>query len=301
MRRLLPLLAIAALPALAQTNLDWQQVGGSLGVVPTSKGIAGQGYDTPLMAGGEVQVQGGFLAHRLMINHAPFLVSGLADLDENTGFMPVKIPLASHFADLDGESLRYSVTLDGKATTATISHDTLTLSGAGGFSGTVSIVLNAQDESRSVADTFNVVVRPSVGIHTAPRQSTSKFLNARVPKIFASTVTGLGDGTLKNSACKETEDCLSLELLLPGAASVSLSIFDQIGTPVIALDQNVTKGDLAALAPSGDGRFLYPVTWNLRAGNGQPVAAGVYLWKIKVRTTTGQVLETIHRMGVRGR
>lgn len=304
MPRLLPLLTLAALPALAQTNLDWQQVGGSLGVTTTSKGIVGQGYETPLQSDNTYQLQGGFLASPLLVNSLPFLVTSFQDLSKETGFATIRIPLGEHFADLEGDSLGYSVVVSGPVS-AEVVGDTLLVKAKESYTGTASVTVTATEPARpqpeEVTSTFSVTVQAANGIHTAPRQAVSKILNARVPKIFASTVAGIGNGALRSGTCAEAGDCLSLELLLPGAASVSVSIFDQIGTPVIALDQEIAKADLAALAPSGDGRHLLPLTWNLRAGNGQPVAAGVYLWKIKVRTADGQLLETVHRMGVKGR
>jgi len=303
--RILPLLTLAALPALAQTNLDWQQVGGSLGVAATSKGIVGQGYETPLQTGGDFQVQGGFLAHRLMVNNLPFTVSALPDLVKDTGFATVKIALGEHFADLDGDTLSYEVSAIGPVIAEIVGDTLFVRPKAGGYTGTatvtVSVKEHADDPAAALTASFSVTVQSSTGIRATPRPTVSKILNARVPKIFASTVAGLGNGTLKGGSCNEAGDCLSLELLLPGAASVSVSIFDQIGTPVIALDQEVAKADLPALAPSGDGRHVLPLTWNLRASNGQAVSAGVYLWKIKVRTLDGQLLETVHRMGVKGR
>ena len=303
--RILPLLTLAALPALAQTNLDWQQVGGSLGVTATSKGIVGQGYETPLQTGGDFQVQGGFLAHRLMVNNLPFTVSALPDLVKDTSFATVRIALAEHFADLDGDTLSYAVSAVGPVTAEIVGDTLVVRSKAGGEVGnaTVSVTVkeHANDPNPVITSTFSVAVQSATGIHSAPRLNATKVLNARVPKIFASTVAGLGNGALRSGTCAEAGDCLSLELMLPGAASVSVSIFDQIGTPVIALDQEIAKSDLAVLAPSGDGRYVLPLTWNLRASNGQPVAAGVYLWKFKVRTADGQLLETVHRMGVKGR
>lgn len=301
MPRLLPLLCLAALPALAQTQLDWQQVGGALGVAATAKGIVGQGYETPVQTGASFQVQGGFLAHRLMVNNAPFVSSPLPDLTEAPGFAAVKIDLSKSFADLDGDALQYTVSTVGNAATASLAQDTLVLAGVNGTSGSVKVIVSASDGSLSVVDTFLVAAQATTGIEPVPRSGlASKVLNAHVPKVFASVVSGVGPGQLGSGRCGEEDECLALDLLLPGAASVRVSIFDQLGTPVIAFDREIGRTELNGLAQSGDGRFLLPLVWNLRAGNGQPVGAGVYLWKIKVRTADGQLLETVHRMGVKG-
>jgi len=81
---------------------------------------------------------------------------------------------------------------------------------------------------------------------------------------------------------------------------VSVAIFDQLGTPVISFDKEIGLVELRSLAPTGDGRYLLPLVWNLRASDGQAVGAGVYLWRIKVRSTDGQLLEAIRRMGIHG-
>jgi hypothetical protein len=78
-----------------------------------------------------------------------------------------------------------------------------------------------------------------------------------------------------------------------------VSIFDNLGAPVIAWSRDVASYDLANLDATGDGRWVLPVSWNGRASNGVAVPAGVYLWKITVHTEDGQKLETVKKLGLR--
>lgn len=301
MPRLLPLLTLAALPALAQ-NIAWQQVGGSLGVTTTSKGILGQGYETPLQTGSEYQIQGGFLVHPALVNHAPFQISPIPYIELPEGFGSKSIRLDSLFADLDGDALQFSHSAPNDAYTVSIATgNTLLITEKGGSSGSTTIDLTCSDGATSVTITIKMGSSLEVGIEHADRPRLSRDLSSRVPKVFAMRTEGSGNGSLASKTCADREECLGLEILIPSASQVSVSIFDQIGTPVISLSEEVDATALKLLSPTADGRRILPLSWNLRASNGQPVAPGVYLWKVKVRTAGGQILETIHRMGVKGR
>jgi len=292
------LLAAAGL-ACAEGSVSWQQVGGSLQVDAGLKGIAGQGYTTPLLDDGTTLVQSGFLAHPLLVNNRPFVASNLPDLELASGHAPVTVNLDTVFADLEG-SLTYGVSVSGQGTQAVVSGSTLTLSEVSGETGVATVVVSASDGTYSVTDTFTVTVQGATGIATRPvRTAPVRTLAVGLPKILASAVAGSGTGELGTSVVRDEAHNLGVTLLLPSAGTISVNIFDQLGTPVISLDRTVGKADLAGLEPSGDGRYVLPVNWNLRAKNGAAVAPGVYLWKIEMRTADGQKLEAVKRLGVK--
>lgn len=284
----------------AEGTVSWQQVGGSLQVDSNLKGIVGQGYTTPVQDGGTTMIQSGFLAHPLLVNQAPFLVSSLPDLTLAEGFATTTVDLDTVFADLDG-SLSYSVTVTGLGTTASVSGSVLSFEGVAGATGAAEVVVTATDSTYSVSDTFTVTTQGTTGIATrVPTTSRVGELAVGLPRIFASQVTGSGQGELGTSGIVDEVHSLSVNLLLPAAGTVSVHIFDQLGTPVIALDRTVSAAELTRLEASGDGRRVLPVTWNLRAQSGAAVAAGVYLWKIELKTVDGQKLESVKRLGVKG-
>ena len=86
---------------------------------------------------------------------------------------------------------------------------------------------------------------------------------------------------------------------MPSAASVHVTIFDQLGIPVISWNQAFTATDLARIGTGPDGRAPVTLSWNLRAANGAAVGSGVYLWKVEALTADGQKLETVKKMGVK--
>jgi hypothetical protein len=295
----LALLALAALSR-AEGTVSWQQVGGSLSIDPTFKGIVGQGYTTPVQDGGTTVVQSGFLAHPLLVNNAPFVVSSLSDLVLPAGFASTSLNLDTVFADIEG-TLVYSVAVTGTGTTATVSGSTLAFAGVAGSGGVAQLVVSATDGTYSVSDTFTVTTQLSTGIAArTPVALVTNALAVGLPRIFASQATGAGRGELGTASVSDEAHSLAVNLLLPSAGTISVQIFDQIGTPVISLSRTVTAQELVGLEPSGDGRRVLPVTWNLRAANGAAVGAGVYLWKIELQTVDGQKLESVKRLGVKG-
>jgi len=141
-------------------------------------------------------------------------------------------------------------------------------------------------------------IHGSTALSTRPAlQSNSHALAANPVRVLASAVLGRAQGVLAAGTAQDGD--LSVDVLLPGAASVDVSIFDNLGTPVIAWSQDVSTFQVQQLSPTGDGRWILPVRWNLRASDGEPVPSGVYLWKISVLTDDGQKLETVKRLGVR--
>lgn len=152
----------------------------------------------------------------------------------------------------------------------------------------------------SVGGTKHTLTAAS-GIESLPRRSLrSTELAANALRPLASKVSGIAQGRLSAdfSGCSE-DDCLSLSLALPSASTVSVSIFDQLGTPVISWDKTYTSNDLASIGTGADGRYPVTLSWNLRAANGAAVAPGVYLWKVDALTSSGQKLETVKKMGVK--
>lgn len=131
-----------------------------------------------------------------------------------------------------------------------------------------------------------------------PKRFVSHELSASAIRPFAAPAIGGGRAALGTES-DPTGSSQTLELALTGPATVSVAIFDKLGTPVIAFRKDVAESDLWSLARSGDGRRLLPVTWNLRSANGQPVPTGVYIWKVVVEGSDGQKLETIKRLGVK--
>lgn len=291
------LLAFAAL-AQADGTVSWQQVGGTLQATPTLKGLVGQGYETPAPAGPGSQVQSGFLAHPLLVAHAPFVVSGLTDLERIEGYGRTAIPLDSVFSDIDGDALAYSAIDSGTGTVSSIHGDTLFLSGQAAVSGTSRIVVQATDGSDTAGDTFLVVATRTTALAgRGPIAKKSTELSVSVPRPLAFPAVGPGPGHL--GIAPGASDELSVDVLLSGASRVSVSIFDNLGSPVISFDRDVASGDLRNLERTPDGRQILPITWNLRSAGGTAVPAGVYLWKIEVGTSDGRKLQTIKRLGVK--
>jgi hypothetical protein len=112
------------------------------------------------------------------------------------------------------------------------------------------------------------------------------------------TSSGQGQIGLQVAGC-QMRGCSSVDVLIPGTGTISVSIFDHLGTPVIAWQQSISRTVLHRLEKSADGRSVARVKWNLRTASGRAVASGVYLWKIQVHTDDGKKLETIRRLGVK--
>lgn len=298
-RPCLLLLALASL-CLGQGVVTWQQVGGSLQVNPGLKGLVAQAHTTPAPEEGGGGVQSGFLAHPMFVNNAPFVMSPLPDLSLPSGFPERLLDLDTIFADLDG-SLRHSVSLTGSGATASVSGSLLQFAGEAGASGASQVVVSATDGTFAVSDTFVVTTTAATGIDSrAPTPRVVRELAVGLPRVFAFPVSGSGRGELGTAGIADDAHSLGVNLLLPSAGTISVTIFDHLGILVISMDNSVTESELRRLRPSGDGRRILPVTWNLRASNGTGVAAGVYLWKIQMRTADGQMFESVKRLGVKG-
>jgi len=122
-----------------------------------------------------------------------------------------------------------------------------------------------------------------------------------VPSNFANAAQGGGAYSLAMGAgCFGQGSCLEADVFLPGAAEVTVSIYDNLGTSLITASHSVSAAELAGLEERVDGSRVLPLSWNLRASNGAAAAPGVYLWHLKATTANGQELETTRKMGIRG-
>jgi hypothetical protein len=298
---LVSLLTLSA-PSLADGTVAWQQIGGTLSSTAILKGILAQGYETPTITNTSSQIQSGFLAHPLLVNNSPFVVSGLPDLKRPEGFGEFSILLDTVFSDIDGDSLSYS-TIDSGAGSVTFVHgDTLLLSSAANISGTSRIIIVATDGSDTAKDTFRLTTShpDALVLHPTPTRKSTE-LAVSIHKAMAASVQGAGAGRLGIGSVSDGTEGLSVDVLFPGAASVSVSIFDNLGNPVISFAQDLGTSRLRALARTTDGRWILPVSWNLRSSDGTAVPTGVYLWKLELITVDGQKLETVKHLGVKGR
>lgn len=129
-----------------------------------------------------------------------------------------------------------------------------------------------------------------------PASVTSPSL--RLGRVFFAPSRSAGPGELAPRTGSGSDDRARVEILLPSPGAVRVSIFDHLGTPVIAWDGQVDAAGWRGLPPSGDGRRILSVTWNLRSSSGIPVSDGVYLWKIVLKGTDGQDLEQVVKLGV---
>jgi hypothetical protein len=182
---------------------------------------------------------------------------------------------------------------------------TITSGGALTTVSTGTCTINA-DQSGNAAYTAaptvtrSFAIEPSTRLSSRPvRTAVSGEPEARVGHVFAFAPREVGSPRLGMSSCSDEASCLSVEVVLPEASTVSVAIFDNLGTFVVGFDQEVSARDLRNRVPTGDGRWSLPVSWNLRASDGTPVVPGVYLWKIEVLTESGRKLEAVKRLGVR--
>ncbi len=96
------------------------------------------------------------------VNNAPMLTAALRDTSFNEDFGTVFLAaMDSHFADVEGDSLVYSIEHLSGGIVAQILRDTLWLNSVSNFNtGPVFIRVEASDGSQSVSDTFSVFVTP---------------------------------------------------------------------------------------------------------------------------------------------
>ncbi len=142
---------------------------------------------------------------------------------------------------------------------------------------------------------------PTTGIvsrNPSGRGLLSDRIDAMEGNVLATGAFGAGKGELMVGVHTDLERSLSLNLEIPAVGTIFVAIFDRLGTPVISLEREVTPMEFFRLRSTQDGRRVLPLSWNLRAQNGVPVASGIYLWRIRVGSTTGQPFEVVKTFGV---
>lgn len=97
--------------------------------------------------------------------------------------------------------------------------------------------------------------------------------------------------------CEDDGGCVAIEILSDASTSVSVSIFDHLGTHVIGWRDRIPSEPSNGSATDQEGRRRIPLQWNLHASDGNPVAPGVYLWKIELETADGRSLKTVLKTG----
>lgn len=281
-------------------SAEWAQVGGGLTSTPSHSGIAGQGYASDPAQGGGIRLQSGFLAHRTFHLNAPFVTAPIDDRAVGTGFAPIRIALGGVFADLDGDTLRYLQSATGASAQGRIENDTLVLSWVDGNSGTTEFTVIATDGVDTAKESFALVVEAGTAVTPRePSRAIDTRLDVRVPKLFANAVQGAGEGNLGPEGGCQDGKCLSMDILLPGPSTLSVHIYDNLGTAVLSWSERIDAGTLSRIRPDSSGRRPVSIVWNLRTLGGRPVSSGVYLWRVEARTDDGQRMDTIRRMGVK--
>lgn len=125
-------------------------------------------------------------------------------------------------------------------------------------------------------------------------------LSAEAVRPFATVGSASGEPFLGISgAGEDDEECLLMDLALPGQADVHVAIFDQLGTAVIVWRHSFGIRELQELSQDADGSARVRLKWNLRAANGRAVGAGVYLWKVEMRLADGRKFDVVRKMGVK--
>lgn len=188
--------------------------------------------------------------------------------------------------------------VSGDVLTGALSRDT------GSVEGTYAITQGTLSAGSNYSLTFVpanlIITAPATAIEGANPQHLPKVrdLGLSAVGMLPSRATGFGRAELGLSRASD-EAVQSVSVLLPEAGTISVHIFDLLGTPVISWSQAVDASTLANLDATADGRHVTTLSWNLRAASGVAVPAGVYLWKIQVNTVSGQKLETVKKLGVK--
>jgi hypothetical protein len=171
----------------------------------------------------------------------------------------------------------------------------------GETAGDYDIVQGSLDAGSNYAVTFHgakLTIQPATSLKLRPvGHATSREPSLNMGRLLTPMAVGRNQGRLGEGLPEEGEQ--SVDVLLTGAASVDISIFDHLGTPVISWSRDIPAFEFGQLPSSGDGRRVLSVSWNLRASQGEPVPSGVYLWKVRVQGLDGTKMETVRKTGVR--
>jgi HYR domain len=173
--------------------------------------------------------------------------------------------------------------------------------------GKTVVLLVATDSAGNTAnDSFVVEVKNIVTVSiNGPKPTgvaTSKILAANAPHAFANRPTvnaSQGYLGIDGSCCRQENDCLGVDVALPGAGEITVAIFDNLGVPVIHWNEHVTPENFERMQEDVDGRRIANLRWDMRTSAGRSVPAGVYLWKVLVNARDGQKLEAVYRLGVK--
>jgi hypothetical protein len=173
-----------------------------------------------------------------------------------------------------------------------------------GTPGTYTISVGSLSAGSNYAMVFtgaNLVVRQSTALAGAPLLTfaPSHELATNISQAFAPPAIGSGRAELGTGTVSGGQNEQTVDLLLTGPGSVSVAIYDNLGTLVISFARDIAWMDLNELQATKDGRWILPMSWNLRAQNGVAVPTGVYLWKIDIQTLDGKKLDTVKHLGVR--
>jgi len=170
--------------------------------------------------------------------------------------------------------------------------------------GTYAITLGSLSAGSNYAVAFtgaDLFIRQSTALAATPvsRFAPSHTLATNIGQAFAPPAIGSGRAELGSGAVSSGENAQTVDILLTGPGSVSVAIYDNLGSLVISFTRDIAWLDLNGLEATADGRWILPLAWNLRAQNGIAVPTGVYLWKIDVQTLDGQKLDEVKKLGVR--
>jgi|GEM_PF-2014478 len=151
--------------------------------------------------------------------------------------------------------------------------------------------------------TFKILKNTTTALASLPMPEFSPVLShelaTNVGQAFAPPAIGSGRAELGTGPVSGGQSAQTVDILLTGPGTVSVAIYDNLGTLVISFSRDIAQMDLNYLEATKDGRWILPLSWNLRAENGIAVPTGVYLWKIDVQTVDGKKLDTVKRLGVR--
>jgi hypothetical protein len=96
------------------------------------------------------------------VNDVPEISTPLADITKDEDFAEFTIDLNTHFTDLDGDALYYSVANNGAEVTCSIADNILTVGSILNWNGQSSVTITANDRVNklSVTDAFDITVTP---------------------------------------------------------------------------------------------------------------------------------------------
>jgi len=209
-----------------------------------------------------------------------------------------------------------TIPLNGTATltytdTGLVSGDAITGALASSNSGTATSGMYDINQGTLSADSnYSIVfsgakldIRISTALASLPKfdgaPTISHELATNIGQAFAPPAIGSGRAELGTGVVAGGQNTQTVDLLLTGPGSVSVAIYDNLGSLVISFSRDIAQMDLNDLQATKDGRWILPLSWNLRASNGIAVPTGVYLWKIDIQTLDGKKLDVVKKLGVR--